>query len=494
LEQEESVPKILIVDRKGELSLELVKVAADMAPAPVVLRLTRPTQLVEVVEQERPAVIVVAPHDVTKAGLRRLADVRRADPRIVILLSDNGKALSAAQAAETGASGILPAHPTRQKLRMRLARALETAEALRRKELDRSGKLVSSDDLVGTPVIASDDAVDTWSHDELPDAEWLLDEPLAPEHLSAPELAPAAPAQREAEESTEAPAALVDPAPSSIPDTEASVTARTTRARVFTVASASGGAGKTFLATNLATYLAKATGGKVLLLDLALQFGEVAVALHLRPQRTIAELLHEDDLVSALPDYLESDRGGFKVLCAPSDPLEGEKIGAPEAKAVLDAALGEFDFIVIDTLSTLDEVCLVAFDQSEVLLLLANMDLPSLKHLRTFMQTLEQLHTRAERVSLILNRAQSGGGIELDEVEEIYPERFLAVLPDAKEVLNSINTGVPLLQGNPNAEISSRLVEAFMKLVPPQEGARLPWNEGGSSRRRFARLFRGGRK
>ncbi len=124
-------PKILIVDRKGELSLELVKVAADLQPAPIVLRLNRPTQLVEVVEQERPAVIVVAPDEVTKAGLRRLAEARRLDPRIVTLLSDNGKPLSAAQTAETGASGILPARPTRQRLRIRLARALVTAETLR---------------------------------------------------------------------------------------------------------------------------------------------------------------------------------------------------------------------------------------------------------------------------------------------------------------------------------------------------------------------------
>lgn len=54
-------------------------------------------------------------------------------------------------------------------------------------------------------------------------------------------------------------------------------------AEVFTVASSSGGCGKTFYATNLACYLASQTGQRVCLVDLDLQFGEVSTALHLRP-------------------------------------------------------------------------------------------------------------------------------------------------------------------------------------------------------------------
>jgi DNA-binding NtrC family response regulator len=72
-------------------------------------------------------------------------------------------------------------------------------------------------------------------------------------------------------------------------------------AEVFTVASSSGGCGKTFYATNLACYLAAQTGQRVCLVDLDLQFGEISTALHLRPRFTISDLLSrepvdEDDL------------------------------------------------------------------------------------------------------------------------------------------------------------------------------------------------------
>ena len=54
------------------------------------------------------------------------------------------------------------------------------------------------------------------------------------------------------------------------------VVERTQFAEVFTIASSSGGCGKTFYATNLACYLSAQTGQRVCLVDLDLQFGEVA--------------------------------------------------------------------------------------------------------------------------------------------------------------------------------------------------------------------------
>ena len=82
-------------------------------------------------------------------------------------------------------------------------------------------------------------------------------------------------------------------------------------AEVFTVASSSGGCGKTFYATNLACYLAAQTGQRVCLVDLDLQFGEVSTALHLRPRFTISDLLSrepvdEEDLDEHVEEYLKS--------------------------------------------------------------------------------------------------------------------------------------------------------------------------------------------
>jgi pilus assembly protein CpaE len=222
----------------------------------------------------------------------------------------------------------------------------------------------------------------------------------------------------------------------------------------------------------------------------------VAISLHLRPKRTIAELVTEDDLGAALPDYLVDHSAGFKVLCAPKDPVTGDRVGPRETTAVLEAARQQFDYIVVDTPPSINETCLAAFDQSQSLIIMATMDLPSLKNLRIFLETLKKLNLPADQVALVVNKAESGTGIDLKEVEPLYPQGFSAVLPYAKQVSWSINMGVPVLIADPNAEITRKLVAGAIKLVPPAPRIQLPWSTAETSVKRgwFMRLLKGNAK
>ncbi|CAN5889020.1 hypothetical protein BH23ACT12_BH23ACT12_05570 [soil metagenome] len=438
---EDRVPRVLVLDRVGDFSSDLARATVDLEPAPEILRLSRSTQVIDVVEQEEPDVIVVAPEEVTGAGLKRLAEIHRNDPKIVIVLSGSAKPVTAAQTAACGTSDIIPMGSTKARLRGKMVRALKTAEELRQKHLVVEERIVVQQ---------------------------------APFAQRKPEPAPD-------EEYVPAPF-VAKP-----------VAHNTKLARVITVASASGGCGKTFYATNFAAYLAKATGGKVLLVDLDLQFGEVAISLHLRPKRTISELVQEEDIGTALSDYVVDHGAGYKVLCAPRDPIAGDKVGPRETTAVLVAARTQFDYIVVDTPPSINETCLAAFDQSQSLVIMATMDLPSLKNLRVFLETLKKLNLPADQVSLVVNKAESGTGIDLKEVEPLYPQGFSAVLPYAKQVSWSINMGMPVLVADPNADISRKLAEGAVKLVPPLPGKQIPWMAPAAASRRgwFSRLLKG---
>ena len=260
-------------------------------------------------------------------------------------------------------------------------------------------------------------------------------------------------------------------------------------ARVFTVTSPTGGCGKTFFATNLAAYLAGATGGRVLLVDLDLQFGEVSLALGLRPQRTISELINEENMLEAFGDYLVEHSSGYKVLSAPADPFAAELVGPREATQVLECARTLFDYVVVDTPPSLNEVVLAAFDQSRYLVVMATLDVPSLRNLRVFLETIERLKLPADDVSCVLNKAEPDNGIDLQELLRVYPRGFAAVLPYSKEVSRSLNVGQPVLMVDPRAEISLKLLEAGAKLVPAAEVINPQWGRSGgwssrSSRRR----------
>jgi len=242
-------------------------------------------------------------------------------------------------------------------------------------------------------------------------------------------------------------------------------------AEVFTVASSSGGCGKTFYATNLACYLAAHTGQRVCLVDLDLQFGEVSTALHLRPRFTISDLLSrepidEDDLDEHVEEYLQEHELGFSVLPAPFTPAEADMIAPKDVYKVMGALRKRFDYVVVDTPAQLSEVVLAAFDHSTKVLCMVTLDLPSIRNMRVFLTTLEKLRINSESIGVILNKVEDDVGIAIDDVQEVLDNKILSMLPYSREVSRSINKGRPALVSAANSDIGRRLAEGMAQFVP----------------------------
>ena len=244
--------------------------------------------------------------------------------------------------------------------------------------------------------------------------------------------------------------------------------------KVFTVASASGGCGKTFFSTNFAFYLAGATGGKVLLVDLDLQFGEVATSLHLRPASDISGLVNQEDTGASLTHCVVGHRNNLDILCAPEDPIAAEVVGPAITTEILHAAREQYDYIVVDTPPSINEVVLSAFDQSAALVVMATADVPSLRNMRVFLNTLQRLHLPAEEVHIVINKAEKGTGVEIEDARQIFPQGFSAVLPYSREVHRSLNMGVPVVESFASSEIGRGLLGAAARLAPPAAGVSIP--------------------
>ena len=242
---------------------------------------------------------------------------------------------------------------------------------------------------------------------------------------------------------------------------------------VYTIASATGGCGKTFYATNLAYFLTHFTDKRVCIVDLDLQFGEVSTALRLRPKYTIFDALQREetddtDLVDHIEEYTVTHETGVSVLAAPRDPSEADRISPPDITRILEAVRARFDYVIIDTPPALAETVLVAFDMSDMLYVMATLDLPSVRNMSVFLSTLERLKVPTDHVRLILNKAETDVGIEIEQVTKLFPQGFESILPYAKEVSRSINLGMPVMAASPTAEISS-LMAGGMRLVLPEE-------------------------
>jgi pilus assembly protein CpaE len=273
----------------------------------------------------------------------------------------------------------------------------------------------------------------------------------------------------------------IEQALAAAPATERHVDPRTAQRKspaggtVIAVVSATGGCGKTFLATNLAYYLQASAGKQSCLIDLDLQFGELATALRLRPRRTIHDLLSGetdgDDLGQRLEEHLERHESGIRLLPAPEEPAHADAIEGPDLVRVIEAARSRFDYVILDTPAALTEAVMVALEAADQILALATLDLPSVRNLGIMLSTIKQLKVPSERIKLLLNKVEPDVGIDVARVEQYFPQGFSMVIPYGREVNRSLNMGQPVLAYASRSEVSKTLLSGMTGLLPADGGS-----------------------
>ncbi|MEP7035627.1 MAG: AAA family ATPase [Dermatophilaceae bacterium] len=245
--------------------------------------------------------------------------------------------------------------------------------------------------------------------------------------------------------------------------------AGTSKGRVVTVFSAKGGVGKTTIATNLGVYLAS-TGSRVLLVDLDLAFGDVAVSLQLTPSRTSTDLIAMSGHLDAqgLALAVTTHESGLDTLCAPDVPERADHIQATTTAQLLVVAQSAYDFVIVDTPPTFTEHVLAAFDITDIFILMATMDIAAVKNLRLVLQTMDQLgYPRQSRV-IVLNRSDVKAGIKAANVVAATGQPIAVCIPDSADVPASINRGVAIVVDQPRHPVSAALRALADDYVRPE--------------------------
>lgn len=239
-----------------------------------------------------------------------------------------------------------------------------------------------------------------------------------------------------------------------------------TTGRVISVVSPKGGVGKTTVATNLAVGLARSAPQATVLVDLDLQFGDVASGLSLDPEYFLPSAVSgpasRDTMV--LKTFLTLHETGLYVICAPESPVEADSISAADVRQLLTMLASEFRYVVVDTAPGLSEHTLAAMDETTDLVLLSSMDVPGLRGLRKELDTLRQLDLLGKHCQVVVNFADPGAGLSVADVEATIGVAVDLMLPRSKAASASVNLGVPLLQSgarDPLARQLRSLVERF---------------------------------
>jgi len=216
------------------------------------------------------------------------------------------------------------------------------------------------------------------------------------------------------------------------------------RARVFTIASAKGGAGATTVAVNLAVALQEAHN-QVLLVDFA-ALGHASLHLNVRPSFGITDALqnlHRMD-ASLLEGLMTQCRGGLQLLAGPQLP-QALVPTAAELARLFDLLVSHFRYVVVDCSGRLDHTSQLLADLSSAVLLVAQTDVVSLWSAGRIRAFLEETSGGRERVRIVLNRYKKIPGFTDEAVEEAANCKLLWKLPNNyQSTAPAIDKGVPV--------------------------------------------------
>jgi len=225
-----------------------------------------------------------------------------------------------------------------------------------------------------------------------------------------------------------------------------SVSARA-ESRTITIVSPKGGVGKTSIATNLAIGLAEQHPSDVVLVDLDLQFGDVASTLDLVPEHTIDEALTpsaaSDNLI--VKTMLTVHSAGFHVLCGAASPAATDEVTGAQITRLLDQLATQFSYVVVDTAGGLSEPTLAALEVTDDIVIVSTMDVACVRGVRKAVELLNQIGLMPSSRVLALNMASNQSGMKVKDVEAAVGLPVDVVIARAPEVQLAANHGVPLM-------------------------------------------------
>jgi len=248
-----------------------------------------------------------------------------------------------------------------------------------------------------------------------------------------------------------------------------------TRRSIIACFSPKGGVGTTMIAVNVATRLASRAPGRVLIVDLDLQFGQVATHLNLKPQLTIAELARDDQSLrepELLRAYSIEHASGLAVLAAPGTPESGRLITSEQVNLALSTARTAYDTIVIDAGSELDERSLAVLERAEAVVIPIAPEIGALKALHSLLEYLTEVGSAAASATFVLNHLFAREMLSMKQIEAAIGTKVEAEIPyDPGLYLKAINEGIPIVRGAPASAPARALGKLAAAVAGIEEGS-----------------------
>ncbi|MGE0460366.1 MAG: CpaE family protein [Vicinamibacterales bacterium] len=208
-----------------------------------------------------------------------------------------------------------------------------------------------------------------------------------------------------------------------------------------------GGTGTTTMAVNVGAEARRVTDRATVVMDLKPAPGDVALFLGVRPRFTLTHLLdrlawRDPGLMAA---YLTAHACGVDVLAA------GDEWGRPSVRdaegieATLQCLRSTYEFVLVDAGSALTPTTAVALQASDLVVLVANPDVPCLRNLQRLIDAVRLSGVSTDQLRVLLNRASEFGAVSVKQIESVLRMTIDWTVPsDYRTVAAAVTSGVPV--------------------------------------------------
>jgi pilus assembly protein CpaE len=243
--------------------------------------------------------------------------------------------------------------------------------------------------------------------------------------------------------------------------------------QIISVAGVSGGIGCTSLAINLGCCFAQQPGRSVAIIDLDLALGDADVWLDIIPDYTIqdvADNINRLDYALLKRSLTKHDCGSF-LLPRPVEMEDHPPLGPEELRRVISLLKATFTHLVIDLSKTFTPLDQAAMELSDVILIVTQLDLPSLRNAVRLMQYFKRRQGLYDKVKVVVNRmGLDDNTISLNKALETLGREIFATIPnDYATMVEARNNGVPLITQAPKARVTKSILQLVQSLEGPPD-------------------------
>ena len=245
--------------------------------------------------------------------------------------------------------------------------------------------------------------------------------------------------------------------------------------RIVTFFSPKGGVGTTTLAVNSAVLLAGGQdkmhghGGRVLLIDLDLQFGQVATHLNLTPRYDISDLCRDEQALtdpSQAATYLTAHSSGISVLASPANPEADFRITVDQLEHAVTALKPGFDYVLVDCGSRLDPRTLWMLEQADTHIFVIFPEIAALRAATLMLGFLAETATLRAVTHLVVNHIFPKELLKTRDVENLLKAKPAAEIPYTEvDMIRAVNEGVPVVFSRPSSPASQAIQALAVAIV-----------------------------